>query len=407
MSDTRCHRTASDSLHEGVRNQLEIADIFRQFRDRLGELHHSQWKVVNAIVNCRTSVLGAHAMTCGACGHQEISYNSCRNRHCPKCRSLAKYRWVEGQLNNLLPVPYFHAVFTMPGILRPLALYNKAVVYSLLFRAVSETIRDIALNERFLGARTGLISVLHTWDQQLNLHPHVHCLMPGGGLSPDSTAWIGSGPSFFLPVRALAKVFRGKFLASLEKAYGRGELSLEGYGARCGEDGWKRVLKKSCRTPWVVYCKAPFSGPEKVVEYLGRYTHRVALTDNRIVSMSGEKVSFSWRDRQNGDVRRVMSLDAVTFLKRFLLHVLPDRFVKIRYYGIFANPVKKRVLNVVKMALGLVRKTASPENSTSGDWRDLLKKVTGIDLRVCPACGAMEMRWEANVSGSRPAPRSG
>lgn len=396
--------TTSNAHPEGGENKLELADIFRKFRDQLGNLHSSQWKVINAIVNCRTSVLGAHAMTCGACGHREISYNSCRNRHCPKCRSLAKYRWVEGQLKNLLPVPYFHAVFTIPGMLRPLALYNKAVFYNLLFRAVSETIKGVALNEKFLGARTGMIAVLHTWDQQLHLHPHVHCLIPGGGLSPDSSAWIGSGASFFLPVRALSKVFRGRLLSSLEKAYKKGELSTEGYGVCLNEDSFKRLLKKSSRTPWVVYCKAPFSGPEKVIEYLGRYTHRVALTNNRIVSLSGETVSFSWRDRQNGDVRRVMSLHAVTFLKRFLLHVLPDGFVKIRYYGIFANPVKRHITSLVRIAMGFVRKVAFSKDFPSGDWCDLLRKVTGIDLRACPVCGAMKMSWKANVMGSRVIP---
>jgi hypothetical protein len=288
---------------------------------------------------CRTAALGGHVQQCDTCGRQEVSYNSCRNRHCPKCQGAARAAWLEARRDELLPVPYFHVVFTLPHELAPLALVNAKAVYGLLFQAARDTLLEVAANPQRLGARIGGLMVLHTWGQNLEHHPHVHCVVPGGGLSPDGTRWIG-GPSdkFFLPVKVLSAVFRGKFLAGLNQLWQRGKLQFPGQLAELVQAAaWTRLCAAAANKPWVVYAKPPFGGPEQVLKYLARYTHRVALSNDRLLELQDGRVTFSWKNYAAGGQRQRMTLSAVEFLRRFLLHVLPKGLVRIRHFGLWAN----------------------------------------------------------------------
>jgi putative transposase/transposase-like zinc-binding protein len=338
--------------------RLEVADVFRQhgqeFLDRWGHtLSRQQRRVLRDIVACRTAELGVHHIEqCDRCPHQKTVYNSCRNRHCPKCHSRARDDWLAARAKDLLPVPYCHVVFTIPREIGPLALQNPRILYGILFRASAEALTELAADPKRMGAKIGFIAVLHTWTQRLEHHPHVHCVVPAGGLSPNHTSWIASRKRFFLPVRPLSKLFRGKFLDYLAQAFREGRLQFHGtlhelaHPARF--EDWIAPLRKQ---KWVVYAKPPFGGPEHVLKYLARYTHRVAIANGRLVSLEGGVVRFQWRDSQHGNQINEMALDAVEFIRRFLLHVLPCGFVKIRHYGFLSNRNRKRNLTCCRTLL--------------------------------------------------------
>src|SRR6266700_1554781 len=323
------------------RPALEVADIFRQHGPAFRTTHAlspEQRRVMRAIEACRTSVLGGHLDQCDACGFQRVSYNSCRNRHCPKCQSLAKARWLEARLADLLPVPYFHVVFTLPEQLASVALQNKRVVYNILFSAVAETLRTLAADPKHLGAEIGFLAVLHTWGQTLVHHPHLHCVVPGGGLALDGSHWRSCHKGFFLSVNVLARLFRRLFLQALARAHEKGKLTFHGTSACLAEPlAFNRLLKSLRAREWWVYAKRPFGGPEQVLAYLGRYTHRVAIANSRLLSLADSKVRFTWKDYRAGGKTKAMTLDADEFIRRFLLHTLPDSLHRIRHYGFLAN----------------------------------------------------------------------
>jgi len=351
----------------------ELADIFRshgQSYQRTHRLSASQQKVMRAVSVCRTQELGGHLKQCDTCGFEHPTYNSCRNRHCPKCQSLAKAKWLEKQTSELLPVGYFHLVFALPHEFNRLILAHKKILLSVLFRAVSETLLEFG--QRRLGATIGIIAVLHTWDQTLKDHFHLHCLVPAGALSLDHSRWIGARPNFLFPVTALSQVFQGKFLALLEQACDKGKIPPA-----------NNEIKASRQKSWVVYAKKPFGSPQTVLDYLGRYTHRVALSNERILSVQNGQVTLSYRDRKDGDQKKTVSLEAHEFIRRFLLHVLPDGFMRIRHFGFLANRAKKHALAQCRKLLKL--DAALPEIPKKSA-HDLLLELTGIDLNRCPSC---------------------
>ena len=322
---------------------LEVADIFRQvgplYRQQHADaLSRGQRCVMSAIERCRTAALGGHLEQCDACAHQRIAYNSCRNRHCPKCQSLARAQWLQDRQADLIPVDYFHVVFTLPEEIAVLAYQNKAVLYESLFHAAAETLRTIAADPKHLGAQIGFIAILHTWGQNLQHHPHLHCVVPGGGLSADGERWISCRPGFFLPVRVLSRLFRRLFLAQLQGAFEAGRLrffnALEPLQA---PSAFARYLAPVRQAEWVVYAKPPFGGPRHVLEYLGRYTHRVAIANHRLIDFVEGKVSFRWKDYRHDARQKIMRLEAQEFMRRFLLHVLPNGLQRIRHYGLLAN----------------------------------------------------------------------
>jgi hypothetical protein len=327
-------------------------------------------KVIRAVSICRTQDLGGHLDRCDACGFERPAYNSCRNRHCPKCQSLAKARWLEKQTAELLPVGYFHLVFTLPHELNRLILANKKIVLGLLFKAVRETLLEFG--KRRLGATMGIIAVLHTWDQTLKDHFHLHCLVPAGALSLDQSRWIAARNNFLFPVKALSRVFRGKFLDLLAKALQQGKIQII-----------HADIKASRQKNWVVYAKKPFGSPQTVLDYLGRYTHRVALSNNRILQVQDGEVTLSYRDRKDGDRKKIITLEAHEFIRRFLLHVLPDGFMRIRHFGFLANRSKKQALAQCRKLLDC--DPALPQSPILSA-KDLLLKITGIDLSRCPCC---------------------
>ena len=351
----------------------ELADIFRQYGQSYREtqsLPSAHRKVMRAVEACRTSALGGHLKRCDRCGFEHPSYNSCRNRHCPKCQSLAKAQWLEKQSSELLPVGYFHLVFTLPHELNGLILAHKKILLSLLFKAVTETLLEFG--RRRFGATLGIIAVLHTRDQTLKDHFHLHCLVPAGALSLDQRCWIKARPNFLFPVKALSVVFRGKFLDLLQQAGAKGRIETT-----------SEKLQNLRRKNWIVYAKKPCDSPQTVLDYLGRYTHRVALSNDRILKVDNGEVTFSYRDRRDGNRKKSMTLDAHEFIRRFLLHVLPDGFMRIRHFGFLANRIKKRALPQCRKLLGLG--PALPEIPRRSA-QDLLRELTGIDLSRCPRC---------------------
>jgi len=364
----------------------EVADLVRSAGTAFIERNREwiRWphiKVLLAIARCRTAALGGHIDECIRCGHRAtISYNSCRNRHCPKCQTAARERWIEARRHELLPAPYLHVVFTLPSQLAPLALQNKKVLYDLLLRASAETLLEVARNPRHLGAEIGFFSVLHTWNQKLQLHPHVHCVVPAGGLSLEHTRWIRSHPRFFLPIPVLRRVFRGKFVAGLKLAWQRGQLRFSGALALLAQPkifaSWLRPL---FRKDWVVYSKPPFGGPEYVLQYLGRYTHRVAISNHRLVSFAGGQVTFRWRDSAHNNQQKLMTLSRDEFLRRFLLHLLPKGFVRIRHFGFLANRRRAVLLPRCFAALHATPPKNESETSTAPPAHPLWR---------CPNCGA-------------------
>ena len=325
------------------RPKLEVADVFRRYGEAYCKRHGAsmstgQRRVMTAIEVCRTAVLGGHLERCDDCGHERNAFNSCRDRHCPKCQSLARARWIEDRKAELLDVPYFHVVFTVPEKIAAIALQNKKVVYDILFRITAETLTTIAADPTHLGARIGFFAVLHSWGQNLMFHPHLHCVVPGGGSSPDGDHWVSCRPDFFLPVRVLSCRFRRLFLESLGKAFDAGKLQFFGtLGSLRERSAFTRYLAPLKKLRWVVYAKAPFAGPEQVLDYVGRYTHRVAISNNRLLDIDNDQIRFRWKDYRHDDQVKTMTLTSEEFIRRFLLHVLPNGFRSIRYYGVLGN----------------------------------------------------------------------
>jgi len=358
---------------------LEIADVFREHAHHLGPLSGQKRKVVQAILSCRTAVRGGHRQTCDLCGYEGVFYNSCRNRHCPKCQTLSQARWVEARKQDLLPVEYFHVVFTLPDVLHPLFLGNPKVGFKLLFSAVRETLLEVALNPAHLGARIGFTAVLHTWTQTLAYHPHIHCIVPGGGLNPEGTQWVPSKAKFFLPVRILSTVFRGKLLSKLEAVLAKGSVHSSAPNP-------KVLLIQAARKKWHVYSKPPFSKADQVLEYLGRYTHRIAISNHRLISMRNGQIAFQWRDRADGNKTKLLTLKATEFLRRFLLHVLPSRLVRIRHFGFLANSVRRKKLTRCQELLQVPRQEINADDNKSETWQETLLRLTGKDVTRCPQC---------------------
>ncbi len=369
----------------------ELADVFRRHGERLSGLRAEQCKVVAAITSCRTAALGGHVRECDrGCGYAEIAYNSCRDRHCPKCQGLERVRWQEARAEDLLPVPYFHLVFTVPDALHDVFLAHPRVAYGLFFNAVAKTVQEVAANPKNLGAQIGMTAVLHTWTQTLLYHPHLHCIVPGGGLDPSRSRWVPARENFFLAVRILSTVFRAKLLAGFESA-----VASEKIASSLGGVEVSGLLREDARKKWVVYSKRPFAGPEQVLSYLGRYTHRIAISNERIVAMDGDDVTFSYKDRADGDKRKLMTLSAETFLRRFLLHVLPRGFVRIRHYGLLANSVRQGRITLCRKLLGVIVEPAAPAQHEG--WAELLLRLTGKDVTRCPSCGVGRLQTTREI----------
>ena len=385
---------------------LEVADILRQIGPAYREEHTAalssgQRRVMSDIERCRTAALGGHVEQCDACGHQRISFNSCRNRHCPKCQSLVRAQWLQDRQAELLPVEYFHVVFTVPQEVAAIAYQNKAVVYDILFHATSETLRTIAADPKHLGAEIGFIAILHTWGQNLMHHPHLHCVVPGGGISPDGERWVSCRPGFFLPVKVLSRLFRRLFLEQLQQAYDDNRLnffnSLEALHSRVA---FAKFLAPAKRAEWVVYAKKPFGGPEQVLQY--RYTNRVAISNNRLVEFADGQVSFNWKDYRHESRIKTMRLDADEFLRRFLLHVLPTGFQRIRHYGFLANRYREVKLEHCRQLLAAPAPIVELPD-VDVDYRDRYERLTGVSLRDCPQCGRGHMVLiESFLAGSLP-----
>ena len=359
----------------------ELQDIFTVYGDEYRSCHglsSDQLKAFDAITACRTEALGGHSLACTECGSIELSYNSCRNRHCPKCQAYKRESWVERQAQDLLDVPYFHVVFTVPECLNVVFLHNPKELYGLLFKASAETLAELCGDRRYLGAKSGHTAVLHTWGQNLQFHPHIHCIVPGGGITTTKT-WVASRKKFFLPVKVVSKLFRGKFLASLKEM----RLSFYNDSAYLSDaDGFARLVDESYQKDWVVYSKPPFKDAGAVVAYLGRYTHRVAISNARILSMEGGKVTFKWRDYHDNNTEKVMVIDALEFIRRFLLHVLPSGFTKIRHYGILANRDRHVRMDLCK------RLTNTPLiERVKVDAYSILTRMLGRAPGTCRHCG--------------------
>jgi hypothetical protein len=373
------------------RPKLEVADVFRRYgaayRQRhAGSLSRGQRRVMSAIELCRTAALGGHLEQCDSCGHQRPAYDSCRNRHCPKCQSLARAQWLQDRQAELLPVEYFHVVFTLPEEIAALAYQNKEVIYGLLFRAAAETLRTIAADPKHLGAEIGFLAVLHTWGQNLHFHPHLHCVVPGGGIAPDGQHWIGCRPDFFLPVRVLSCLFRRLFLDCLQIAFDHGQLQFFSSLQRLRDPkAFAHYLVPLRKSEWVVYAKPPFGGPEQVLNYLGRYTHRVAISNHRLLDINHGKVSFRYKDYRHQARQKTMTLEADEFIRRFLLHVLPDGFQRLRHYGFLSHRYRSAKLALCRRLLGVASTDLAPRPDKL-DFRDLYEKLTGKSLRECPVC---------------------
>ena len=376
-------------------HRLEVADVFRDhglaFLDEFGDaLSPEQRRVLSDLAACRTAALGGHVEACDRCGHQRISYNSCRNRHCPKCQGTAAARWLDARATELLPTEYFHVVFTLPEAIGPIALQNPRVVYGILFRAAAETLLQVAADPKRLGAEIGFLAVLHTWGQNLHHHPHVHCVVPGGGLSPEGSRWISCPTGFFLPVRVLSRVFRGKFLARLRAAFDEGKLAFHGQQSALSDAGqFQRQLVASAKTDWVVYAKPPFGGPEQVLKYLARYTHRVAITNRRLIDVEEGQVRFRTKDYTDDGRPKTVTLHATEFIRRFLLHVLPSGFVRIRHYGFLSNRLRQEKLVLCRELLHV---TPMPELVSISSSAELSEEMVGpSSVKLCPSCGVGHM----------------
>jgi hypothetical protein len=381
----------------------EVADIFRQFGPAYRSEHKLSWqqhKAINAIVACRTAALGGYIDQCDHCGYERTCYCSCRNRHCPKCQALARERWLLARKQDLLPIRYFHVVLTMPDSLNPLALQNQKVVYGILFKAGSETLLELGRDRKHLGAEIGIIALLHTWGQNLMDHPHLHCIVTGGGLAQDSSKWIypkktQKGNEFFVHVNVISELFKKKFIYYLREAYDAGQLKFVGKISYLQSKAqFNRFKDELYNKKWVTYCKETFGNPEHVINYLGGYTHRVAISNSRIVQFEDGKVTFKWKDYNDHDKQKLMTVDACEFIRRFLLHILPKGFFKIRYYGILSNRHHKTTLAKCKEILKVIEDS---QDCKTIHWLDLFFDLTGIDLRICPVCQQGRMRSKAII----------
>ena len=391
------------------RPRLEVADIFRDHgsayrAEHAGRLNLPQLKVMAAIEQCRTATLGGHVSACAKCGHQHIAYNSCRNRHCPKCQGAASRDWMAARVEDLLPVEYFHVVFTLPAPIADIAFQNKAAVYGLLFHASAQTLLTIAADPRHLGARIGMTSVLHSWGSAMTHHPHVHVIIPGGGLSPDGARWIACRPGFFLPVKVLSRLFRRLFLEGLVELHRAGKLSFFGGLSELADpDAFTAHLAPLRKTDWVVYAKPPFGGPEAVLAYLSRYTHRVAISNHRLVSADAGTVAFRWKDYRikRGDRMKVMRLPKAEFIRRFLIHVLPSGFHRIRHAGFLANGIRRNRIDAIRRLIETAPQPKPPDDdrdSTNADAPDRWQK--------CPRCGGPMHSIETFTRGQTPKSRA-
>lgn len=379
---------------QGDRPQLELADIVRAHRPAYEQTHaltSTERAVLDAVARCRTAALGGHVDVCTECGFRQHTYNSCRNRHCPKCPAVAQAKWIAARLERVLPTHYFHVVFTLPAELRGVAKANRATVFRLLLRCAAATLLDLSRDPRRLGGELGVTAVLHTWTQQLHFHPHAHCIVTGGALSEDGNRWLSAHPDYLFPVHVMGKLFRGKMLDALRRAERQGELRLR------NPDRFAALISQLYRTAWVVYCKRPFGGPEQVITYLGQYTHRVAISNHRLVAMDDRGVTFRTKSRHR------VTLDAHTFLSRWLSHLLPKRFVKIRHYGLMSASHATTRLETARRLLDRRDRTPAASAPTEPDrsaeisaanWREIIRILTGIDLGTCPVCGsrALERR---------------
>jgi hypothetical protein len=374
------------------RPKLEVADVFRRYGAAYRKQHGAsmsaaQRRVMSAIEMCRTAALGGHLERCDTCGHERNCFNSCRDRHCPKCQCLARAQWIQDRQSELLQVPYFHVVFTVPEEIAAIAYQNKKVVYGILFRTMAETMTTIAADPEHLGAEIGFFAVLHSWGSNLMFHPHLHCVVPGGGLSPDGQRWISCGPNFFLPVKVLSHRFRRLFVESLQKAFDSGKLqflgTLEPFRDRLT---FARHLAALKEREWVVYAKRPFAGPQQVLDYVGRYTHRVAISNNRLLDIGNDQIRFQWKDYRTGGNIKTMTLSADEFIRRFLLHVLPNGFQRIRYYGFLGNRFRPTKLAQCRRLLGMHESDQPHVAPEEEDYRDRYEDLTGASLWQCPQC---------------------
>ncbi|MBV8398697.1 MAG: IS91 family transposase [Acetobacteraceae bacterium] len=395
------------------RPQWEVAEVFRRYGDAYRQAHGAslspaQRRVMSAIECCRTAALGGHLEQCDRCGHQRNAYNSCGDRHCPKCQSLARAQWLEARRAELLDTEYFHVVFTLPDQIASIAYQNQTVLYGLLFRAAAETLRTIAADPQYLGAEIGFFAVLHTWGQTLTYHPHLHCVVSGGGLSPDGTQWVSCRAGFFLPVRVLSRLFRRLFLEGLVSAFEAGHLpffaALEPLRDRAS---FLRYVAPTREADWVVYAKRPFAGPEQVLDYVGRYTHRVAISNNRLLDLADGQVSFRYKDYRHNAQPKTMTLDAEEFIRRFLLHVLPAGFQRIRYYGFLGNRYRKEKLARCRHLLGMPADEAGPAKAAAPVYQERYEALTGASLRRCPVCHEGCMQGNRDLTAKSAQPRDG
>jgi Putative transposase/Transposase zinc-binding domain len=385
-----------------ARPRLELADIVRARGDGYRRTHRLvpvQHAALRAIATCRTAVLGGHRETCDRCGATRITYNSCRNRHCPKCQTLTTERWLAARRADLLPIPYFHVVFTLPHMLNALAQGNPRVIYTLLFRAAADTLLTFGRDPRHLGGTIGITAMLHTWGQTLSQHLHVHCLVTGGALAATGSRWITGRSSFLFPVRALATVFRAKYLTGLHRAFDSGALTFAGGTAALADRrAFVAFLGQLRAVDWIVYAKQPFAGPEQVLAYLGRYTHRVALSNDRLVDHRNGRVRFRWKDYADHDRVKVMTLEVDEFLRRFLLHVVPRGFMRIRHFGLLANRTRRRTVARCRDLLGQPPPADVPSESVAV----LMQRLTGVDISSCPVCGEGRMQITAILARVTP-----
>jgi hypothetical protein len=371
------------------RPRLEVADVFRRYGEDYRRKHGAsmsgeQRRVMTAIEVCRTAALGGHLERCDQCSYERNCFNSCRDRHCPKCQSLARAQWIENRQAELLDCPYFHVVFTVPEEIAAIAYQNKDVVYGILFHVTAETLKTIATDPKHLGAEIGFFAVLHSWGQNLMFHPHLHCVVPGGGLSADGQHWVRCRARFFLPVRVLSRLFRRLFLEALDKAFAVGKLEFFAALEPLRDPGaFAATIAHARDSEWVVYSKPPFAGPQQVLDYVGRYTHRVAISNNRLINIEDGRVQFHWKDYRHASQVKTMDLDAEEFIRRFLLHVLPEGLQRIRYYGFLGNRYRQQKLALCRSLLGM------PSSGTTAqvkDYRQRYEELTGCSLLLCPQC---------------------
>ncbi len=376
------------------RAKIEVADVLRAagakfLRGHRGYVSREQLRAVSDLMACRTAAMGGHVDACDECGTVRVAYNSCRNRHCPKCQGVARANWLAARQAELLPVPYFHLVFTLPDCLAPVALQNPREMYGMLFRAASQSVLELAADAKHLGAEVGLLAILHTWGQNLMHHPHVHCVVPAGGVSPDGQRWVRpKADDFFLPVRVLSRLFRGKFIDMTKRAFAAGKLTFHGRLAeRARPAAFQHLLNLAARQDWVVYAKRPFGGPDVVLKYLARYTHRVAIANERLLAFDEQQVAFRWKDYAAAGEQKTMTLSTSEFIRRFLLHVLPSRLVRIRYYGWMANRQRAEKLALCRRLLGIAGDHAQdpPAEPASGEPSSAAAEQQVTD-RQCPTC---------------------